>query len=188
MNIKFLFVKKTRRLILLPLLAAAALLFSRCELYGQVGGDDTNIEGALPHLLQGEWAYTPSGSDIASEVYTITGETISYGYAGEDNIGTGFAGNIRFVSNYSSGSGVIIIEYTVKPTYPEYNGKNFFALYYQNLHADWVQLANTTILPPPALTSTDVDSLDEAKAKFTRMKMGMYVDWPVVQPQQRIRG
>ncbi|MDR1277986.1 MAG: hypothetical protein LBK02_04480 [Treponema sp.] len=188
MNGKFRLLKKAGLLLWSPLLlAAAALLFSRCELYGQVGRDDTNIEGALPHLLQGEWAYIPPGSALASEVYTITGETISYGYAGGDNMGTDFTGKIRFVSNYSSGSGLIIIEYTVKPSYAAYNGKNFFALYYRNLHAGWVQLANSTILPPPAVTSPDVDSLDEAKEKFTRLTMGNYVSWTDVQPQTRIR-
>ncbi|MDR1100181.1 MAG: hypothetical protein LBL28_06830 [Treponema sp.] len=188
MNGKIRPLKRAGLPLLLPLLlAAGALVFSRCELYGQVGGDDTNIEGALPHLLQGEWAYIPPGSDLASEVYIITGETISYGYAGGDNMGTDFTGNIRFVSNYSAGSGLIIIEYTVKPTYSEYNDKDYFALYYRNLHTGWVQLANSTILPPPAKTSPEVDSLDEAKTKFTRMTIGKYVDWSAVMPQRRIR-
>jgi hypothetical protein len=164
---------------------AAALLLCSCELYGKVGGDDANIEGALPHLLQGEWAYIPPGSEIASEVYVITAETISYGYAGQDDIGTGFAGNIRFVSNYSSGSGLIIIEYTEKPGYDLYNGKDFFAIYYQNLHSGWVQLANAINLD--SQSAPDVDSLEEAVAKFTRLRMGNYVNWGVVNPQKRIK-
>jgi hypothetical protein len=161
------------------------LLFSRCELYGTAGGDDTNIEGALPYLLQGKWAYTPPGSEIASEVYTITAETIRYGYAGDDNIGTNFKGTIRFVSNYSGGSGVIIIEYTEKPTYALYNGLSFFAIYYRNLNADWVQLANA--INPDQQSAPDTASLEEAVAKFTRMTMGNYVNWAVVQPQRRIK-
>jgi hypothetical protein len=164
---------------------AVLVLFSRCELYGKVGGDDANIEGALPYLLQGEWAYLPPGSEIASEVYTITAETISYGYAGDDNWGTGFRGNIRFVSNYSSESGVIIIEYTEKPNYELYNDKNFFAVYYQNLHSDWVQLANA--INPDLQSAPDVDSLEEAVAKFTRLQTGNYVNWGIVMPQRRIK-
>jgi hypothetical protein len=164
---------------------AAVLLLSSCELYGKVGGDDTNIEGALPQQLQGEWAYTPPGSEIASEVYVITAETIRYGYAGQNDIGTGFAGNIRFVSNYSSGSGVIIIEYTEKPSYDKYNGLDFFGIYYRNLTAGSVQLANAIAFPD--YSAPDTATLDEAVAKFTRMKMGLYVDWSVVNPQRRIK-
>jgi hypothetical protein len=168
----------------LPLLLAA-LVFSRCELYGKVGGDGANIEGALPWLLQGEWAYIPPHSDRPSEVYTITAETISYGYAGEDNTGTNYAGKIRFVSNYSAGSGVIIIEYTEKPSYALYNGLPFFAVYYRNLNEDWVQLANA--VNPDQQSAPDTATLEEAVAKFTRMNMGNFVSWPVVQPQRRIR-
>jgi hypothetical protein len=164
---------------------AVILLFSRCELYGKVGGDDTNIEGALPYRLQGEWAYIPPGSERASEVYTITADTIRYGYAGDNNIGTNFKGNIRFVSNFSGDSGVIIIEYTEKPSYALYNGLPFFAIYYRNLNAGWVQLANA--INPDLQSAPDTASLEEAVAKFTRMTMGNYVNWAVVQPQRRIK-
>ncbi|MDR0376338.1 MAG: hypothetical protein LBH70_00930 [Spirochaetaceae bacterium] len=165
---------------------AAALLLSSCELYGTVGGDVANIAGALPQLLQGEWAYIPPGSEIASETYTITAETIEYGgNSGGDDIGTGFTGTIRFVSNYSSGSGVIIIEYTEKPAYDKYNGLDFFGIYYRNLEAGSVQLANATTFPD--YSAPDTATLDEAVAKFTRMEMGRYVDWSVVNPQRRIR-
>jgi hypothetical protein len=172
-------------LLLLPLLIGAALVFSRCELYGKTGGDDTNIEGALPYLLQGDWAYIPPHSERASEVYTITADAVDYGYAGDDNTGTNFKGKIRFVSNYSSTSGVIIIEYTEKPAYPLYNGLSFFAIYYRNLNAAWVQLANA--INPDRQSAPDTATLEEAVAKFTRMNTGTYVDWSVVQPQQRIR-
>jgi hypothetical protein len=118
-------------------------------------------------------------------VYTITGETIEYGYGGENSIGTGFKGTIRFVSNYSSGSGIIIIEYTEKPAYPLYNGLDFFGIYYRNLNTDSVQLANAANLPD--YSAPDTATLDEAKGKFTRIKMGLYVDWSVVQPQRRIQ-
>jgi hypothetical protein len=160
------------------------LLFSGCDLYGKVGGDDTNIQGALPDLLRGEWAYTPPGSDIPSEAYRISGDTISYGY-GSGSSPTDYTGTIRFVSNYSSDSGLIIIEYASPPSYTLYNGLSFFAIYYRNLRPDTVQLANAINLAD--YSAPDTATLEEAVRKFTRMRMGNYVDWGVVQPQKRIR-
>jgi hypothetical protein len=165
-------------------LLAVLAVFSACELYGKVGGDDTNIEGALPHLLRGEWAYTPPGSELPAEIYTITGDTIEYGYGGGES-DTGFSGIIRFVSNYSSDSGIIIIEYTEKPSYLLFNGLDFFGIYYRNLREDSVQIANAINLDDNS--APDTATLEEAKARFTRMKMGLYVNWGVVQPQRRIR-
>jgi hypothetical protein len=163
---------------------AVLAFFSRCELYGKVGEGDANMEGALPLLLPGEWVFPLAAPD---EVYTITDTRITYTSASDPAFS--YEGRIEFVSNYRSNSGLIIIKYTDtgKPTFPAYNGKDFFAVYYRNLNSGWVQLANTTILPPPASTSPEVDSLEEAKEKFTRMTMGKYVDWAVVQPQRRIR-
>ncbi|MDR2143680.1 MAG: hypothetical protein LBP29_04860 [Treponema sp.] len=171
---------------------AAAVLFSGCELYGTVGVDDVNRDGALPAMLVGKWAYTPPGSPVPAEIYTIAGNagtyTVEYGYGGGSSP-FDFKGTVKFVSNYSSDSGLIIIEYdnTAKPSYSGYNGKNFFAIYYRKLHSTWVQLANTTVLPAPAATSPDVDSVDEAKTKFTRMNTGLYVDWSNTQPQRRVQ-
>jgi hypothetical protein len=165
--------------------AAVILLVFGCELYGKVGGDEANIEGALPYLLQGQWAYIPPGSERASEIYMITPETIAYGYPGDDNIGTSYTGTIRFVSNYSADSGVIIIEYTEKPSYALYNGLPFFAVYYRSLNADWVQLANA--INPDLQSAPDTATLEEAVAKFTRLTMGNYVNWALVQPQRRVK-
>jgi hypothetical protein len=163
---------------------AVILLFSGCELYsyGTVGGDDTNIEGALPYLLQGKWVFPQASPD---DVYTITGTTIKYESASDAAFG--YEGTIEFVSNYSSDSGLIIIKYTIKPTFTSptvYNGKEYFAIYYRNLNSTWVQLANTTDLS--SSISPDVNFLDEAVKKFTRMTVGDYVNWSIVQPQRRI--
>jgi hypothetical protein len=163
---------------------AVILLFSRCEIYGKVGGDDTNIEGALPYLLQGEWAYIPTASGAPADGYIITNNTIEYAYDNGSSP-TDYKGTIEFVSNYSSGSGLIIIKYTAKPAYSGYNNNDYFAIYYRNLRTNSVQLANTTALP--AYTCADTATLEEAKAKFTRMTAGNYVDWSVVMPQTRIR-
>jgi hypothetical protein len=164
---------------------AVLLLLSRCDLYGKVGGDDANIEGALPYLLQGEWAFIPGTSGAPADGYLITGNLIEYVYHGKDSAGMDFKGDIVFVSNYSSDSGLIIIKYTVPPTYSGYNGNSFCATYYRGLRANSVQLANATAFP--AYTCADTATLEEAKAKFTRMTMGNYVSWTVTQPQTRIR-
>jgi hypothetical protein len=164
---------------------AVIILFSGCELYGMVGGDDTNIEGALPSLLQGEWAYIPASSGSPGDGYIITGNNIEYVYHGTDNIGADFKGTAVFVSNYNSSSGLIIIQYTVPPTYSGYNGNSFCAVYYRNLRSQSVQLANATTLP--LNTCSDTATLEEAKVKFTRMTVGDYVDWSVVMPQTRIK-
>jgi hypothetical protein len=158
-------------------LLAAVLALSGCDLYGTVGGDDTNIPGGLPLQLQGEWLSFSYGNP--SDSYTITGTEITYddGSGGAWNMG--YTGTIRFVSNYSSSSGLIVIEYTVRPTYAGYNGNDFFAIYYRHLTTNTMQMANTTILGPN--TCPDTATLDEAVKKFTRMTMGNYVDWSIVQ-------
>lgn len=160
------------------------LLLNACELYGKVGGDDTNIQGALPELLRGEWVYTQPGSSTPAERYVVEETTLQYGYGGGESE-TNYKGNIRFVSNYSGDSGIIIIEYTERPYYPKYNGKSFFGIYYRNLTYDTVQLANATNLID--YYSPDTETLEEAIGKFTRLKMGSYVDWGVVQPQKRVQ-
>jgi hypothetical protein len=164
---------------------AVIILFPCCELYGTVGGDDTNIEGALPSLLQGEWAYVPPSGN-SSEGYIINEDNIEYVYYGTDNIGADFKGKVVFVSNYSSTSGLIIIQYTVPPTYSSYNDDLLFcATYYRNLRSQSVQLANATTLPYN--TCPDTATLEEAIAKFTRMTIGNYVNWSIVMPQTRIK-
>jgi hypothetical protein len=167
---------------------AVIILFPGCELYGTVGGDAINIEGGLPSLLQGEWAYIPTTSGAPSDGYIIAADgAIEYVYLGTTGVSMGmdFKGTIEFVSNYSSDSGLIIIKYTVKPTYPGYNDKDYFAIYYRNLKANSVQLANTTTFP--AYICSDTATLEEAKAKFTRMTVGNYVNWLVVMSQTRIK-
>jgi hypothetical protein len=159
----------------------ALLLLSGCELYGTVGGDDANIPGGLPHKLQGEWLSYQY--DNPSDSYTITGTEITYNGGVAISPDYNYTGTIRYVSNYSSDSGLIIIEYTSKPSYTNnggHNGNDFFALYYRNLKSKTMQMANTTLLGPN--TCVDTATLDEAIKKFTRMNMGNYVDWGNVQP------
>ena len=161
---------------------AALLFLAGCELYGKAG-DDGNTQGTLPVLLRGEWVYIPPGSSAPSERYIIDADTVQYGYGGGES-DTNYKGNIRFVSNYSATSGVIIIEYTESPSYQKYNGNKFFSIYYRNLNSDTVQLANAINAD---YSSPDTKTLEEAIKKFTRLRMGNYVDWGVVQPQQKVR-
>jgi hypothetical protein len=158
------------------------LLMVGCELYGKLGVDDTNNPGSLPGLLKGEWVYIKPGTSTPAERYVITGETIEYGYGSGSP--TDFKGDIRFVSNYNSTSGVIIIEYTVQPSYPLYNDNSFYGIYYRNLKTNSVQLANAINLND--YSAPDTNTLEEAIEKFTRLKMSKYVDWSVVQPQVKV--
>jgi hypothetical protein len=176
-------VKKIKlRFLPLPfLLFTAVLALSGCDLYGKVGGDDSNIPGGLPFQLQGEWLSFSYGNP--SDSYTVTNAEIKYDDGGAGGGTMSYTGTIRFVSNYSSSSGVIIIEYTVRPAYGGYNGNDFFAVYYRNVTANTMQMANTTVLGPN--TCPDTETLDEAVKKFTRMRMGNYVDWSVVQPFEK---
>ncbi|MDR0623842.1 MAG: hypothetical protein LBG10_05365 [Treponema sp.] len=182
------FLKKTKTkaaVLFFVLLITGALFFSACDLYGLVGGTEANIPGSLPFLLRGKWAYTQPGNSVPAELYTITGATIEYGYGGGSSV-YDFSGTVEFVSNYSAGSGVIIVKYdpAKKPRYPLYNNGSFGAVYYRNLRADAVQLANAINLSD--MSAPDTAALDEAVEKFTRTAMGAYVNWGNVQPQRRI--
>jgi len=169
---------------LIVLLAIIAV--QGCDLYGKVGVDDVSIPGELPKLLCGEWVFIQQGAITPAERYLIDEETLQYGY-GEEESTFGFRGAIRFVSNFSDTSGVIIIEYFEdgRPSYPDHNG-NFFAIYYQNLNNDTVQLANSTEINDN-YSAPDTAALEEAIKKFTFLKMGNFVDWGSVQPQSRVR-
>jgi hypothetical protein len=168
----------------ITLVIAAVLFFSRCELYGKPGSGDTLTEGALPAGLLGRWAFPLA--EPHSELYTITAGSVEYGY-GDGASPMDYKGAIRFVSNFSAVSGVIIIEYEAgrKPSYELHNGNDFFAVYYNDLHEDWLRLANA--INPDGWSSPDAATLEDAKAKFTRGKMGNYVNWGLVQPQRRIK-
>jgi hypothetical protein len=160
------------------------LFISGCELYGKIGTDDANIQGALPELLRGEWVYIQPGSSVPAERYVIEDNTVQYGYGGGES-DTNYKGTIRFVSNYNNTSGVIIIEYTERPSYPLYNGNSFFGIYYRNLESDTAQLANSINLAAH-YSAPDTATLNEAIEKFTRLGMGSFVDWGVVQSQRRV--
>ena len=192
---KILRFKNITSVILVLVMFYLTLLFPGCELYGKIGGNDENIQGALPPLLRGEWVFIQPGLSTPAERYLIEENTIQYGYGASSEGGTendgaeseyDFKGTIHFVSNYSPDSGVIIIEYfdSHRPSYAGYNGNSFFGIYYRNLKNNTVQLANAINLAD--FSAPDTATLEEAIAKFTRLKMGSYVDWSAVQHQSRV--
>jgi len=158
-------------------------LLSGCDIYGRVGIDDTNTPGTLPELLLGQWVFPAAGAP--SERYIITESTVHY-IDGAGGGMFGFKGDIVFVSNFSSTSGIIIIRYR-ENHYPQYwghNGNSYFGIFYRNLGRYSVQLANATEITD-GFAAPDTATLEEAISKFTRGRMGRYVDWGVVQPQRR---
>jgi hypothetical protein len=171
-------------------------LFVGCELYGKVGGANVNLPGLLPEMLRGEWSYTQPGATEVAERYIIQKTTVTDNnnedieedfiqYGMDTKTNTNYKGIVRFVSNYSETSGVIIIEYTEKPSYAFYNGNSFFGIYYRIIDNDTIQIANS--INPDGLSAPDTATLNEAKEKFTRFNMGTYVNWGTVQPQKRVR-
>ena len=163
-----------------PLALALAFLASCGDLYGTIGGDDINLPGALPQSLAGQWVFPATGAP--AERYIIDSEAGTFQYIDYSGTGFGFSGHIRFVSNFSSSSGIIIIEYIEPPL--DWGGTNpFFGIYYRNITGNTVQLANSFDLVNRI--TPDTATLDEATRRFTRGRMGRYVDWGVVQPQWR---
>jgi len=196
LSINYLRKKNVTSRFLILLLLFLTLILSCCEPYGKIGGSDENIQGALPPLLRGEWVFIQPGLTTPAERYLIEENTIQYGYGSSSEGGTendgaesefDFKGNIHFVSNFSSNSGVIIIEYfdTHRPRYAGYNGNSYFAVYYRNLKNNTVQLANAINLVD--LNAPETATLEEAIKKFTRLGMSGFVDWSVVQHQSRVR-
>ncbi|MCL2478280.1 MAG: hypothetical protein FWF22_02170 [Treponema sp.] len=146
--------------------------------------DDTNYYGRLPDDMVGKWV-----SD-AQDYFNITGvsannDTVTYfmpGYSYDDGEGGQVdvpdfqtTGTIMFVSNYDSGSGVIIVKYT-DPSY--YTGKSnpFHAYYYIN----YIPGTSAEFFDTWDATRADYDAdtvtLSEAVKKFTQGKRGNYCD------------
>jgi hypothetical protein len=123
--------------------------------------DNVNKPGSLPSGLVGKW--------VDYDSFEITAGTIKYDDGG---YGFGYEGTIRFISNYDSKSGVIIVEYT---TGAPLATKPFHAIYYLNLTGTTVSLNNTWDATD-ALYSADTDTLDAAKEKFTLASMGNWMD------------
>ena len=141
---------------------------------GTVGDDDVNVPGTLPLIMVGKW--------VSFDAYIITQVSPGvYTLEYDDNwggapYGFGYKGNIRFVSNYDSKSGIIIVEYISgqEPSGDYTPGKDFLGIYYRELSSTSVEFANTAILVFP-YGYVAAATLQEAIGKFTKGQMGNYV-------------
>jgi hypothetical protein len=152
-----------------------ALLFTGCQTEPEEPGYE------LDSRLIGTWMDT---GEWAGDSYTITDTRLSYGY-GADIIS--YAGTIKYVSNFTSTAGVIIIEYDSdhKPVYydsfenygdPDHvvplKG-NFIGVYYKNLNPGVsVQMGGAY-----ADGGAEEATLDGAIAAFTMGNEGTYISF-----------
>jgi hypothetical protein len=127
-------------------------LFSSCDWNGGGDGDAG---------LVGNWS---SGADG----YEITGETMKY----ISDYGFGFTAAIREIIEYDGTSGVIIVEYTVRPTAYTPPG-NFQGVFYRDLRANSVKLGSAYDAARPG-NPVEVTTLEAAKAKFKRDNLALY--------------
>jgi uncharacterized protein (DUF1330 family) len=139
-------------------------------------GDDHKLNENLIGIWESEYF----------DGYTITATHISYGY-GADFIE--YAGTIKYVSNFTSTAGVIIIEYDAehKPTYyigydPETYEPigdplplkgNFIGIYYTDFKPGVSVQMGGAYIAGGAETAT----LDAAKARFTMGNEGTYMTY-----------
>jgi len=128
--------------------------------------EDVNEPGSLPDGLVGKWV--ASYGDFYEITRSNNVETLKY----DSGYGSPSQGTIRFVSNYDSKSGVIIVEYTSGLTNAN---RPFGAVYY-------LDLTSTTAGLSSAWDSTAADydantvTLQDAIEKFTKGNIGNYLD------------
>ena len=142
-------------------------------------GDDFGYE--LNGDLTGTWEDKSWGGGTVYDFFTITATTLVY----DNGFGGGYAGTIRFVTNFTENAGVIIIEYHEdrKPVYfdKDFNPTippkgNFAGIYYENL------MPGVSVLLAKAIDLTDYTgaektTLDEAKVAFTSGRKLDYVEF-----------
>jgi hypothetical protein len=146
--------------------------FSGCDLDG--GDPPSEKPGDITPLL-GNWF---SGTDG----YEISKTTLFYDDGSNGVWGMSFTGNIRYVSNFTNTSGVIIVEYTSAPTsaFSTYTPPpNFIGIYYRILAPDMIKLANSY-----DTTNTDTPDLASAIEKFNMANESTFVwSWSGVAAQ-----
>jgi hypothetical protein len=153
------------------LLIPVFLVLCLCLGAGLFTGCDT---GATPPLeIPGNIAplvgYWDSGT---GDGYIITAATLEYyGYTDAR-----FTSKVREVINFDASSGVIIVEYTTTPIGVGYvPTDNFLGIYYRNLTANSVKLANSYTVAN-WLTPVETATLDQALAKFTLANVDLFVN------------
>jgi hypothetical protein len=153
---------------------SAALLITGCKEDAGGSGDPVDDHKLNSNLI-GTW------SSPYDDEYVITANKITYDDGG---YGGGSAGTIRYVSNFTSSAGVIIIEYDAdhKASYYEYDDSyniigslplkgDFIGVYYKNLKPGVsVSLGGAYIYG-----GAEEATLDDAKKAFTAGNEGKYI-------------
>jgi hypothetical protein len=161
------------------LLCLTVCLFLACPTNSGGGGGNNNDDNKLNVNLIETWL-----SEYFDD-YTITASKLSY----DDGFGGGgsYTGTIRYVSNFTSTAGVIIIEYDAdkKPVYQDYDSSwnpigdpygpsgDFIGIYYQNLNPGVSVQIGVAYIAGGAEKAT----LDAAKAVFTAGNEGDYMSY-----------
>ena len=212
------------------ILAALILVFAGCRLEDdplfeeeqetaqqEETGDEENGHEELPAVaftlderLYGVWEWS-SGSMVERITISPTegsAATLTYGsnvYSVE--VKESFAGTIVYAANFSSGAGIIIIQYLpgrelkwvdwtnadpsqnyfpLRPDNPA--GKNFYGIYFLNLNEEGTRVflactndQNNNYGP------TETATLQEAKAKFTQGNMNQLLDLDAGDPQDKVQ-
>ena len=158
----------------IALFLSAGLLFNSCK-------DEDNFvdDNQLNANLIGTW--TSNNGDWGIDGYKITADHLTYGNgATVANISN--AGTIKYVSNFSSTAGVIIIQYDSnhKASYSDYSKTpptplplkgDFIGVYYKNLKPGVSVQMGGAYIDGGAEEAT----LDAAKAAFTKGREGTYM-------------
>ncbi|WP_062328015.1 hypothetical protein [Treponema endosymbiont of Eucomonympha sp.] len=162
-------------------LAASAALFVGCK--NNVNDNSFADSHELNAKLIGEWKFEYEGG---YELYAITTTTFVYGGAsGEAGYSETFSGTIEYASNFSD-NGVIIVQSDNLPDYFGESGNQYLGIYYRDLTAKTVKIANPTDLNhTDGYGPTATDTLDGAKAKFTVDAAVDFVNWSMVQSQTK---
>jgi hypothetical protein len=179
----------------------SALSFVGCSDDASGGG-----EGLDPRLV-GTWQLDYTGG---AERYVITADTLKYGNVYDGTFITSYEGTIRYAEEFTTGNGVIIIEYNAghKQVWSDGNwvedpagsgnwvsGKldpqpagNFFGIYYNGLTGGavgaTVELSGTSdIANYYGPTETTTRAL--ARAKFTEANQPLYMSLGATTPQTK---
>ncbi|GHV03172.1 hypothetical protein FACS189485_05610 [Spirochaetia bacterium] len=156
------------------LFAVFALVIGALPLVGC--NDDSGFvdDHKLNSGLIGIWSY-------GSDAYTINADTLVYTSTYE-GVTTGFTSSIEYIYNFSETAGVIIVEYTTKPTYYDYDASwnpinphepegSFIGIYFRNLTAATVKLGSAY---EADFSEVEVATLAEAKEKFKPANISLY--------------
>jgi hypothetical protein len=160
---------------------------------GLVGCDPGRGETGI---LTGFWSSGTDGYVITNNTFNNT--LIYFGYKDADHpewSDYSFTGTIKNKPDFTQKAGVIIVEYTKKPIYGQYEttspysltggappSGSFMGIYWRDLTTVSVKLANAY---DSSNTETETTTLDDAITKFTERKAGDFVDWSIVASQAK---